>query len=621
MNGSLLRYYEQELIAIQDLAREFAEVYPDRAGRLGLHAPQTLDPHVERLIQAFALLTGRVRSKLDDEFPELTDALLGVLYPHYLAPIPSFGVAQFDVDPARGEFLTGFTIPRHSRLSTNPIEYESGKTTPCLFRTGSPVVLWPVEVSAAGLTTPPFRGEPPPGTRAILHLSLSCPGTHRFGAFDPRAFDRLRFYLYGDETQVGRLYELLFNQVLEVRFQSSEREPGKPAPTTFSLRPEECIFPVGFGREDGLLPYPRQSFLGYRLLTEFFTFPSKFFFFDLGGTGRFRAAGFGKTVEIAFFLKQGDPNLQGWVEPQTFRLGCAPVVNLFEKLADPITLTEAHFEYHVIPDSFHRPALEVYSVEEVSHTDPTSGRKQDYQPFYSFRHGRSRQQQTAFWYASRRLSPAGDGGTEVYLNLVNLDFDPKLPRAPVLHVNTICSNRDLARQLQQAGERLALTLEMPAPIAGIQLPRPATLPARPPLQRGAYWRLVSHLCLNHLSLADEEEGAEALREILQLYDFSGKGSKLIEGLLSVRARRVVRRLRGAPASGVARGMEVTVELDREKCLSTGVYLFACVLERFLGLYNSINSFSQLVGTTRQENSQQQGPFKTWPPRTGEQPLL
>src|SRR5262245_34109248 len=139
MDNDLLRYYEQELLVVQDLAREFAAAFPDRAGRLGLHAPQSLDPHVERLLQAFALLTGRIRSKLDDEFPELTDALLGVLYPHSLAPIPSLGIVQFDVDPDRGELLKGFTVPRHSRLSTNQIEYEPGKITPCLFRTGYPV--------------------------------------------------------------------------------------------------------------------------------------------------------------------------------------------------------------------------------------------------------------------------------------------------------------------------------------------------------------------------------------------------------------------------------------------------------------------------------------------------
>src|SRR5262249_27633416 len=155
--------------------------------------------------------------------------------------------------------------------------------------------LWPIAVAAAGLTSPPFppsAGEPPKETKALLHLRLMCLGTNRFADFDPDAFSRLRFFLYGDEAQVCRLYELLFNQVLSVRFHSHSHNPGKAAPAPFSLAPEECILPVGFDREEGLLPYPRQSFLGYRLLTEFFSFPSKFFFLDLGGFDRSRAAQF-----------------------------------------------------------------------------------------------------------------------------------------------------------------------------------------------------------------------------------------------------------------------------------------------------------------------------------------
>jgi type VI secretion system protein ImpG len=616
VSESLLHYYEQELLALGELAREFAAAYPERAVRLGLHATQSLDPHVERLIQAVALLTGRIRAKLDDEFPELTDALLGVLYPHYLAPIPSFAVVQFDLDPDRGELAAGFSIPRHSRVSTAPLEYEPGKATPCRFRTCYPVVLWPVTVASAGLTTPPFPGRLPHGTKAIMSLRLSCQAGNGFADLDPGAFDRLRFYLYGENVRVARLYESLFNEVLEVRFQSPDRVGGPSAGQPISLSPEECVFPVGFEKDEGLLPYPPQSFPGYRLLTEFFAFPGKFFFLDLGGVSRLRSAGFGREVEVLFFLRQADPLLLGWVRAETFRLGCTPVVNLFEQLADPIPLTEAHFEYRVVPDSHHRPAMEVYSVNEVSHTNTQDGRRTEYQPFYSFRHGRSRLQQRAFWYASRRQ--AADGGTEVYLNLIDLDFDPRLPDVPVLHVQTTCSNRNLARQLRQAGELLALTLEMAAPLAGIRCPHPVTLPIRPPRRRGAYWRLLSHLSLNHLSLVGGAEGCEALKEILRLYDhLSDQAADLTEGILSVEPKPLVERVTDAPASGFARGVEVTVEFDRQKCLSTGVYLFACILERFLGLYASVNSFSRLVGKVR---SEKEG-LKRWPARAGEQQFL
>src|SRR3954468_18457816 len=98
MSETIYRYYERELIFIRQLAQEFAKQYPAAAGRLMLEPNRSVDPHVERLIEAFALLAGRVHLKLDDEFPELTSAVLGVLYPHYLAPTPSMAVVQFELD-------------------------------------------------------------------------------------------------------------------------------------------------------------------------------------------------------------------------------------------------------------------------------------------------------------------------------------------------------------------------------------------------------------------------------------------------------------------------------------------------------------------------------------------
>src|SRR5881296_3445161 len=111
MSEALFRYYERELLFIRQLAQEFAKQYPAAAARLQLEPNRSTDPHVERLIEAFALLTARVHHKLDDEFPELTDALLGVLYPHYLSPIPSMAIIAFDLDPASTK-PDGVDIPR-----------------------------------------------------------------------------------------------------------------------------------------------------------------------------------------------------------------------------------------------------------------------------------------------------------------------------------------------------------------------------------------------------------------------------------------------------------------------------------------------------------------------------
>lgn len=619
MTQALYPYYERELIFIRQLSQEFARTYPAAAGRLLLEPNRSVDPHVERMIESFALLAGRIHHKLDDEFPELTDALLGVLYPHYLAPVPSMAIVQFQLDPARGQLPKGFTIEKGSRLRTSPVG-----TLPCKYRTGYGVTLWPIELTSARLQAPPFPSglQPPPRTAAILRLQFECRSGMKFADL---SLENLRLYLNGDNHIVTSLYELLFNHALRVEFRPAHA-PTHRAP--LALGPDKCLSQVGFNADEGLLPYPARSFPGYRLLTEFFAFPQKFWFFDLGG---WQAASRGTTaqqMEVVIYLNRTSRILEQAVDESTFRLGCTPVVNLFEQVAEPIPLTQTRFEYQVVPDVAQPQGMEVYSVDAVTSTDPTTSTTTNYLPFYSFRPSRPQVERPAFWYASRRQSQReGDRGMETWLNLVDGGFQPNLPADSTLVVRTTCTNRNLPLQLQHAGEALHMELEAAAPLRAVRCLRTPTAPLRPGLRRGAHWALVSHLTLNHLSLSDAQEGRQALQQILQLYDFSDAQAgqqqlaevtrQLVEGIVSLSSRRVVGRIGGEGGAEFCRGLEVTLELDEELYVGTGLYLFASVLERFLALYASINSFSQLAIKTRQR----EGFLKKWPPRAGEQTIL
>jgi type VI secretion system protein ImpG len=616
MSEALYRHYERELLFIRQMAQEFARQYPAVANRLLLEPNRSADPHVERLIEAFALLTARVQQKLDDEFPELTEALLSVLYPHYLAPVPSLAVVQFEADPTTAT-PAGVTIPRHSKLHAP----RAGKTS-CQFRTGYPVTLWPVALTDARLQPPPFPAgwQPPPRTAAALRLQLECQGEFAFHRLD---LDTLRFYLYGDSQIIGQLYELIFNHTLQVAFRPLDASARAPAVV---LRPDECLGQVGFGRDEGLLPYPNQSFLGYRLLTEFFSFPPKFLFVDLSGFREAARAGLGKRLEVTLALNRTLASLEQAVGAKTFRLGCTPVVNLFEQTAEPIPLTHKRYEYRIVPDVHQPDGMEVYSVDQVVSADP-QGLK-EYRPFYAFHHdGGDGAAGEAFWYASRRPSlREGDRGTEVFLHFTDPAFNPRLPAEAVVLVRTTCTNRDVPVELQQAGEALRFDLEAAVPLRAIRCLRTPTAPLRPPLRRGAHRRLLSHLALNHLSITDAVEGKAALQEMLRLYDFADPQAgrqlaavnrNLIDGITAVESRRVVGRIGGPASSGFCRGVEVTIEFDEQKYVGTGVFLFACVLERFLGLYASMNSFTQLVARMKQAD----GPLKRWPPRAGEGRLL
>lgn len=626
----LFGYYDRELTFIRQLALDFKARYPRVADRLALGADaQSADPHVERMIEAFALLTANVQVKLDDEFPELTDALLNVLYPHYLAPLPSMAVVQFTLIPGAADTPTGMTLSRDSNLTSDPIE-----GVPCRFRTANDVTLWPIEVAEAKYREPPYPpGLEPPAElrheiRSYLMLRLKLVGGL---PFEQLQMDRLRLYLLGEAQQTVALYESLFTELRQVIIIPENRriEPTR-------LKPKECVFPVGFEPDEGLLPYPKQAFNGYRLLTEFFAYPGRFSFFDLGGWAQARAKGLaGKQVDVVFYFSR--PPRDGMVQSvqrSVFVPGCVPVVNLFDKTVEGFKLTQKKTEYPLEPDVHAPHGYEVYSIDEVDQVDPKTGEVMKYRPFYSFRHGHS-DSGPPYYYLNRRprIRQKIDGrhdaeasvGTDVDLRLVDLAMDPSKPAEATVTVRTTCLNRDLPRRLREFGEGLQFNLVTAAPVK-VRCVRPPSPTLRPPVRRRAFWRLMSHLNLNHLSLADGDQGKHAIQEYLRLYDFADArtdpqlaaiGNQAVEGLLNIRSTRTVQFTGSQTAGGYARGIAVDLELDEENYAGVGGYLFACILERFLALYVSINSFTQLTARSNRKDAE----VWRWPPRAGDLPLL
>jgi type VI secretion system protein ImpG len=611
MKSDLLTYYERELVFIRQMAAQFAEKYPDRAGGLKLNGQRSDDPHVERLIEAFALIAGRIHRKIDDEFPEITAALLDLLYPHYLRPIPAMSIVQFQLDPEQSKVEGGYVAPRDSKLYSQPV---NGAV--CHFKTCYPVRLWPIEVASAGF----LRSSNTPGGLAgvdaayALRIELRTVGGASFAQL---GLDQLRFYLAGDPQAAHILYELLFNNVVRIVARNPARRPQPPVPLSSPIRIEE----VGFARDEGMLPYSDRSFLGYRMLQEYFSFPQKFLFFDLRHLDRVSLAGFTDRLEILILIKEFDRKdraalLEQSVTAGAFELGCTPVVNLFERCAEPIRVSHTQTEYRVIPDIRYPAATEVYSVDRVTSVAPYPQIPQEYRPFYSFRHADDGAREL-FWIASRRASEReGDGGAEVYVSLVDSGFEPQAPPVESLTVHVTCTNRDLPARLPITRVFGELEMESGAVlrIRFLETPTPAI---RPPMRRGLQWRLISHLGLNYLSIV--QGGREALQELLKLYDFSDDPAiaRQIAGVARIESRSRIARVASDNGLAFCAGLQVDAEFDEEQYVGGGVFLMGSILERFLGLYSAINSFSQLRVTTLQRR----GVLKEWPPRAGEQILL
>jgi type VI secretion system protein ImpG len=613
VRDELLEYYERELTFLRGMSVDFAEKYPKIAARLILEPDRCEDPHVERMLEAFAFLAARVHLKIDDDFPEITESLLGILYPHYIQPVPSMSVVEFHVDTQQGKLSTGFTVARHTLLYSKPVD-----GVPCKFRTCFDTTMWPVRVKEAQWRSPE-RLDPPlkaPEAVAACRIELACDADLRFDKLDLRS---LRFYLNGESNLIHTLYELLFNNCVQILV----RDPDGSQKTPPLRLPATSLRAMGFRDDESMLPYPRRSFIGYRILQEYFAFPEKFFFLELSGIEQLAAAGFGPRAEVILLISPFERSdrqqmLELGINAKTFRLNCSPIINLFPHSAEPIHLDQTRSEYPVMPDIRRKNAMEVFSVDDVLSSNPHSQEIVHFDPLYSYRHTMREEGQKAFWKMTRRPSSRkNDDGTEVWVSLADLSGRSARPGIETLTVHCTCSNRDLPSRLPFGNESGDFEIEGVSVVKRIVALRKPTPTLRPPVGRGRHWRLISHLSLNYLSLV--EEGKQAFQEVLRLYNFSESTflDRQIEGITSLTSRRQFARVVSEHGINFARGIRVDLELDEEHFVGGGAYLFAAVLEHFLGHYVTMNSFSQLSVRTEQRKEG----LREWAPRAGHRILL
>jgi type VI secretion system protein ImpG len=604
MSDALLPYYNRELAALRGLAGEFAKAHPKIASRLRLSGDAVEDPHVARLLEGVAFLAARVHHRLDDEFPELTDALLGVLYPHYLAPVPSCAIAQFQCDPNLDAPLR---LPPRIMLGTEAVQGEE-----CRFRTAWPQTLWPIEIESVRLSGPPLSAPSnprAPGAASVLRIGLRALGDTSLTAL---GLDRLRVFLRAPANISLPLLELLSAHAVSVAYADG---PADPAP---AILPPSAIVPVGFSADEAILPWPARSFSGFRLLTEYFAFPEKFLFVDFTGIEQKTLLQAGKRMDIFVYLDRAVPELERVIGADSLALGCTPIVNLFPQRCEPVSLTHTATEYRIVPDARRQSAMEVWRVERVQESGG-DGVSRPWRPFYrlSALDGEAEAGGAAY-HTCRRPSP--NGGTEVFLAVADPDFDAGQPADSVLSVEALCLNRDLPAALPFGGGHPILKLiDGQSSVQRVLCITAPTFTLRPKPRDQHFWRLVSHLSLSHLSIVDGAAGATALKEMLRLYDLrdSPESRAAINGLLSVTAQPGTARVPGARAGAFCRGLDVAMTFDQAAWQGNGLFLLASVLDRFLALHATVNSFVRTNVTLHGRS----GRVVSWPARAGAQVLL
>lgn len=658
----LIEYYKTELTCLRRMGTEFARNYPKVAGRLELVDEQSTDPHVERLIESFAFLAARIQYNIESDFPLIPSALLEILYPHFLSPVPSMTVAEFEVDPSRFSYTTRHRIEKNTYLFTRAggEEYRFG--------TCYPVDLWPIAISKAEFQSTNRYDflDKIPEVSTVLKLRIKS----LTDSLADLNFDSLRFYLNGEFALVNYLYELLFCNVHSVAILPENSKMP-------IFLPKDSIRPVGFGENENILPFPSNVPPGYRLLYEYFNFYEKFYFFDIdhlaffklteasmlamaedgvpenvlsklnviNGTEYSCKAVFEREVEMLIgsdladqhidaMFKHADrssdnryldilimldrmPEKQLSIGPETFRLGCAPIVNLFNKTTDPIRIDGRQSDYILLPDKRREKATEIYSIVSVSVSSESTDEELVVPPFFSFKHQETKNSvHGAYWFSKRREIERKDlPGTQVSLSFTDIDFNPAGPPFDTIYAKTVCTNRSMAELIPMG---TVLQIEKSAPLVKISTLFKPTPQVAPPMRGKTLWRLISHLSLNYLSLGNDERNLHALKEILRLYNLSDRAgiANQIDNIKSMSCGSKVSRIGPDAWRGFCRGIEINLEFKKQY-MGSGAFLLASVLNRFFPLYASINTFTQLVI----RDTERKGIWKKWEPMIGEQIVL
>ena len=591
------RYYQSELSALRQLGRRFSERNPALAPFL---AEAGQDPDVERLLEGFAFLTGRLRQKLDDELPELTHSLMQLLWPNYMRPLPAFSILQFDPLKHSGP---GVWVARDT-----PVESVAVNDERCRFRTCYATQVLPLQLSALDYSAQAERGS------LSLRLEMSAEGN-----FSEWNVDQLRLHLAGDRYISQALYLSLLRHLEGIELLPFGRD-GFPVSgedgQAISLRLEaDQVQPVGFSEEQALIPYPANTFGGYRHLQEYFAFPDKYLFVDVGGLGvlhRLPGELLKQVCGVVMRFRLGRP----WREPgqptlDNVKLYCTPIVNLFKHDAVPIRLDGKQDEYLLIPGEYSRGNTSVFSVDSVTGWHPGGLGYQAYVPFESFEHeGDSARSQGPASYSIRQRPSAQHTGLDTWLGLGSgLELDQQ-----TLSIELTCTNHNLPRQLQ-IGDINQPCEQTPQGLSFRNICAP-TASFTPPLDQDFLWRLISNMSLNYLSLTD----IHALKVILETYDLpryhDRQAQKVSERRLgamrSVSHTAVDQLLHGLPI----RGLRIDLTIDPQGFLGEGeVFVFASVLNEFFALYASLNAYHELRVISTQ------GDVYLWSPRMGQQPPL
>ena len=581
-------YYVQELQALRTLGAEFSEKNPGLSSFL---ARKGQDPDVERLLEGFSFLTGRLRQYMGEELPEVSHTLAQLLWPNYLRPIPSYSILQYEplLKDSRNKY-----IPRGEEVQG--IHDENNIN--CIFKTCYDTEILPLTIVDAQYYTS--------GENSTIELNFKT--TNNVSLLDLN-LNKLRVFIGNHEHVSNNLYLYLMNYVKDIEIIVKKE-------TATKMLNKNSISAVGFSENEHILPSYKNVFHGYTLLQEYFCYLDKFHFVDINNLNILKDfseelldRSYTFSIKINFTKKL---QITKTLSKANFLLYCTPIINLFDAEAQPIkkSLEEEH---EVIPSAMEYVHSEVYNITKIHGWDSRINKYHKYLPFESFQHTK---ENTEYYYTRVKLStdetrtktyirfnPASITSKDIYEDDVTISLDIQV------------TNRDLPSTLNLGDIHLSTSKSN---ISGVSF-KNITIPSKsyiPPIRGDFLWKIVSNMSLNYLSLDD----IQTLRNILEAYDFIGANDmiqrkhteSILNGLVDINYKTSDMLFKGLPI----RGIISEIKLDSKKFSTLGeAYILISVLNEFFALYCTINSFHKLeVLVDKKEHF-------SWDARMGKQALL
>lgn len=563
---SINNYYRDELSYLREMGNLFAKANPRLSRYL---AREASDPDVERLMEGFAFLVGRLRQRLDAEMPELSLSLLQLIWPHYLRPVPPMTMVQFRF--AEGASGDSIEVPRGTYVQSAPVD---GAAVP--FATSYGMSVLPLEVASVDLDNRKNSSQLTMGFKRLagtdLHVLSAGPLNIFFNSLNDSVVSRL-------------LYLFFMEKIASVTFRAEGIEP-----TTVNLTVE----PLGFAADEATLDYPQGSFHGFRILQEYFACPEKFMCVRLRGLEAFaglQVDEFSLSIEMSAPFPGG-----GRLTPQHFALNTTPAVNLFQTEGRALTVSHERSEYPVRPmgDS---DKFSVHAINSAVGWVQGSGARVDYEPFEKFHHDQ-KEDGVAGLYFRTQVRPSVLGrGIDHYLSFVTRLGKIGVPESETVSMQLLCSNGQLASKLG-VGTINQPTSTTPAKLEYTNI-TPVLSEVPPPLEDGILWTLIANLARNFASMID----LDALRTVVGAYDFRA----LLDHQAAMQRNLLLQSFHGFERRGVdiirqgrpVRGFEVVLSVSEKQMGGEGeMYLFGTIFDRFLKSYSTINSLHRftMVGT-------------------------